>query len=61
MTEVMFWRVDNTAICFGYTSKWMFSSRAEAEAFVSAMTIPDCSAVSFRESGGEYEYFEVEA
>lgn len=60
MTEVMFWRA-NEAVAIGTTSKWMFQSRKEAEAFVSAMTVPHCDAVSFRENGGEYEYFEVEA
>lgn len=56
--EVMFWREDNTAICFGYTSKFQFDSREEAEKFVNQIDIPDCKWVSFQDADG-IEYLEV--
>ena len=56
--EVMFWREDDTAICFGYTSKFQFKSREEAEKFVNQIDIPDCKWVSFQDADG-IEYLEV--
>lgn len=56
--EVMFWREDNTAICFGYTSKFQFDSRKEAEKFAEQIDIPDCKWVSFQDADG-IEYCEV--
>lgn len=57
--EVMFWREDNTAILFGYTSKFQFNSREQAEKFVEGIKIDDCKWISFQTENGEIEYFEV--
>lgn len=56
--EVMFWRENDTAICFGYTSKFQFDSREDAERFVEQIDIPDCKWVSFQDDSG-IEYHEV--
>lgn len=55
MVEVMFWRIDNTAITVGYQSKFHFGSMEEAENFVRGYHLEDCHSVSFyNEETGEY-------
>ena len=59
MVEVMFWAEDNSAIGFGYQSKFWFDTREQAEDFVHGITVENCTAVSFREEGEDAEFYDI--